>query len=174
MNNNLDINFPKRNDLNKNGYLEKLSNDIMSVDVDKIDFEKADFSPRSKIIEKQRTYFWIRVYLNSEIKIVPNDDIFIKYIHSEEKLETKFICFGKKNLTKDANDEILNYDPEDDKKILCLMVDSDRINKNSEDIPFIRTLFKIGRYYEYQLMRRDELQILNSNNDVLEYYDIDF
>ena len=87
---------------------------------------------------------------------------------------TKFICYGKSGLERDHNDEVINYNPDDDKKVLCLMVDENQVNY-SQEIPFIRTLFKTGRHYEYQLMRRDELVFINKRNGViLDYYDCDF
>ena len=89
---------------------------------------------------------------------------------------TVFICYGKTDLTKDHDDleKITNFNPEDDKKILCLMVNQDHINKGT-DIPFIRTLFKSGIHYEYQLVKRDELIFINSRtNDILDYFDCDY
>ena len=66
-------------------------------------------------------------------------------------------------------------DPEEDKKVLCLMVDQSRINENSDDIPFIRSLFKISKYYEDRVMRKGELKfILEKNDTELEYFSIGF
>jgi hypothetical protein len=77
-------------------------------------------------------------------------------------------------MDKDHNDEIVNYNTEDDKKVLCLMVDQDTINKGI-DIPFIRTLFKNCIHYQYQLMRREELLFINSRTgDTLDYFDCDY
>jgi hypothetical protein len=54
------------------------------------------------------------------------------------------------------------------------MVDEKTVNF-SKEIPFIRTLFKTGRHFEYQLVRRDELQfIIDKNNIILDYYDTSF
>ena len=54
------------------------------------------------------------------------------------------------------------------------MVDENEVNY-SDEIPFIRTLFKTGRHYEYQLMRRSELLfIIESNDFILDYFDCDF
>ena len=54
------------------------------------------------------------------------------------------------------------------------MVDENHVNY-SQEIPFIRTLFKTGRHYEYQLMRRDELIFINKRNGIiLDYFDCDF
>ena len=102
------------------------------------------------------------------------DDIFMTYKPSGEKLSTIFVCYGKTDLGKDHEDEMINYNPEDDKKILCLMVNQDHVNKNT-DIPFIRTLFKTGIHYEYQLVKRDELLFINSRtSEILNYFDCDY
>lgn len=172
--------FPDRNELKKNipnlqKYQEDILEKVKELDVTKIT-DDGDFKPRTQIIEKQKVYFWIRVYLREEDQILdPNDTINIKYVHTGEYLETKFICYNKSVLTQDADPNVVNYNPEDDKKVLCLMVDSERINNNSDDIPFIRTLFKIGRYYDYQLLKRDELEfIVEKNGQSLDYFDVDF
>jgi hypothetical protein len=45
----------------------------------------------------------------------------------------------------------------------------------NDDIPFIRTLFKTGYHYEYQLVKRDDLQfILDKNGMILDYFECDF
>lgn len=172
--------FPSRKQIldgKKNrGYQDKIVDDIKSIDVEKVDFSNGDFKPRTKIAEKQKVYFWIRLYLKEEDTVsTPDDTVIIKYIHSGEELETKFICYGKKGLDKDNQDQIVNYTTEDDKKVLCLMVDSDKINYNSDNIPYIRSLFKISRYYEYQLSKRDELIFTNKGKGVTyEYFDVGF
>ena len=136
--------------------------------------DKVDKNPTMRIVEKQKVYFWIRLYLKEELSdVVVGDDFEICYMHSGEKLKTKFVAFGKKNLNRDLDNVIINYDPEDDNKILCLMVDED--DKNSDEIPFIRTLFKISQYYEFQVYRRDDLRFTNLRTmDVCEYIDVDF
>lgn len=174
--------FPSRKQIIENlknkemlsGYQESIINQIKEVDVEKVDFSKGDFKPRTKIAEKQKVYIWIRLYLKEEdTKTKPNDPVKITYTNGEE-LDTTFICYSKKGIQHDSN-EIVNYDTEDDRKVLCLMVDLDRINTNSDDIPFIRTMFKTGRYYEYQLIRRDEFKFLNTKtNEIYEYYDVEF
>ena len=175
--------FPSRKEIiekNKSqitsGYQESVINSIKSVNIDKIDFSKGNFKPRTSIIEKQKVYIWIRLFLKEENNnIKPDDTIKMTYLPTGESLDTKFICYSKSTLTKDSKDQIVNYDSEDDKKILCLMVDSEKINYNSENIPILRKLFKVGRYYDYQLLKRDDLEFKNeSNGDVLEYFDINF
>ena len=55
------------------------------------------------------------------------------------------------------------------------MVNEEKINYDSEDILYIRKLFKIGRYYEYELLKRSELILTNKRTEeTLEYYDIEF
>ena len=126
-----------------------------------------------KILEEQKVYIWIRLYLKEESDVEIGDDIFMTYTPSGEKLETKFICFGKEGMEKD-NDGLVNWNSEENKKVLCLMVNQDKINKGT-DIPFIRTLFKTGIHYEYQLVRRDELLFINSRTGkTLDYFDCDY
>ena len=171
--------FPSRKEIldskKSQGYQDTLVEEIKSIDVEKIDFSKGDFKPRTKIAEKQKVFFWIRVYLNNEDKSCKPDDVIkIKHIPSGEILETKFICYSKKGVDKDSQDEIVNYSTEDDKKVLCLMVDSDRINTDSKDIPFIRSLFRTSKFFEFNLVKRDELLFVNAKGKEFEYYDVSF
>jgi hypothetical protein len=125
-------------------------------------------------ITPEKVYFWTRVYLKDEdpgVKI--GDTIWIEYTPSGERLETKFITYGKKGLERDHDGEVTNYNPEDDKKILCLIIEEKTINE-SDDIPFIRTLFKLGRHYEFQVLRRTELIFIKEDGEILDYYDSEF
>ncbi len=157
------------------GRYDTIIESVKEIDVDSVKKWEETNNLKSKTIESQRVYIWIRLYLKEELEdIKAGDDIVIKYIPSEESLETKFICFGKTTLSKDHLDEITNFNPEDDKKILCLMVDQDVINKSNE-IPFIRTLFKSGYHYQYQLVKRTDLTFTNKRTDnIIEYYDCDY
>lgn len=166
--------FPDRSELTKMTYRDTLIEQVKNLDTEKVTFTEGDFKPRTEIKEQQKVYFWIRVYLNQETQIEPNTPIYLTYNESGEKLETTFICYAKKGIQKDIDETIINYNPEDDQKVLCLMIDSDRINKKSEDIPFIRTLFRIGRFYQPQILRHSDLTVTDSENQTLEYYDIDF
>lgn len=154
-------------------YLDMLADQIRLIDT--TDLSDVAEEVVSKVTEEQKVYFWIRLYLkdddsNAEI----GDDISINWKQSGEKLLTKFICYGKSGLSKDYQDEMTNYNPDDDKKCLCLMIDSKMVNFN-DDIPFIRTLFKTGYHYEYQLVKRDDLQfILDKNGMILDYFECDF
>ena len=139
-------------------YLTEQVNNL-NLDLDEIDFISEDFDSIRTKVDKQKVYFWIRVYLKEETKIEPGDDIIIKYSYSGEELTTKFICYAKTGglTTEIAN--IVNYNSEDDVKVLCLMVDEEKINYESEDIPFLRKLFRIGRFFEYELLRRSDLTL---------------
>ncbi len=54
------------------------------------------------------------------------------------------------------------------------MIDEGYVN-TSNDIPFIRTLFKSGRYYEESVYRRSELVFINDKTGkYLDYFDCDF
>lgn len=169
----------------KTDYREQLLESIRKIDTDGLS-DEVDQTSTLKVVEEQKVYFWIRLYLKEEdLNLKIGDDIVITYdplaslgkeIVSDykEELVTKFVCYGKKGLDRDHDDELVNYSNEDDNKILCLMID-ERVVNFGEGINFIRTLFKTGRHYEYQLVRRDELLFINKRNGIiLDYYDCDF
>lgn len=171
--------FPDRADLKNKistnkSYYDSIVEQTQQLDLDNIEFKDSNWKSRTDIIESQKTFFWIRVYLKEEIELKPDQDVTMEYTPTSEKLQTRFICYAKKGLDKDADDQVVNYNAEDNKKVLCLMVDSDRINTNSSDIPFVRSLFKIGRYYQPQVMRLTELTLTDASGKNIEYFDIDF
>lgn len=161
-------------DIAKSDYREILLEKIRKIDIDKLS-DSTEIESTSTVIEEQKVYFWIRLYLSEECdNITVGDDVIIEWKPSGEQLTTKFVCFGKSGLERDHLGQVTNYNPEDDKKVLCLMVDEREINF-SETIPFIRTLFKTGRHYEYQLVKRTDLIFVNKRNGfILDYYDCDF
>ena len=158
------------------GRYDNLVSQIKSIEVEQIKDWESNTDLAMKVVEEQKVYVWIRLYLKEEVDVEPGDDIYMNYLPSGEKLSTKFICFDKTSLTKDHNDveKIINFNPEDDKKVLCLMVDQEIINKDNS-IPFIRTLFKTSIHYQYKLLKRDELTFTNSRTGKnLEYFDCDY
>jgi len=126
-------------------------------------------------ITPEKVYFWTRIYMKEENPNVEiGDTITMRYAPSGEEMKTQFFAYGKTGLERDHDDELVNFNPEDDKKVLCLMVEEKIVNE-SEDIPFIRTLFKLGRHYEYNVMKRDELLFVNDRNGiVIDWFDCDF
>ena len=126
-------------------------------------------------ITPEKVYFWTRVYMKEENPNISIGDIItIKYLPSGEELKAQFITYGKNGLERNHEDELVNFNPEDDKKVLCLMVDEKDINE-SESIPFIRTLFRLGHHYEYNVMRRDELIFTSDKNGIMiDWFDCDF
>lgn len=161
-------------DLLTMNYRDTLIEQIKGIDTTDLSDNVSD-AAINKVIEEQKVFFWIRLYIkDEEPNIEIGDNIIIHYTPSGEKVKTKFICYGKQGLDKDSGEIVTHYNTEDDKKVLCLMIDEKTVNF-SEEIPFIRTLFKTGRHYEYQLVRRDELQFLiEKNNIILDYYDTSF
>jgi hypothetical protein len=156
------------------GRYDNLVEKIKTIDTEEIKDWDSNTDPAMKIVEEQKVYIWIRLFLKEESNVEIGDNIFMTYTPSGEKLETKFICYGKTDMGKNHDDEIINYNPDDDKKVLCLMVDQEKINKGT-DIPFIRTLFKISIHYQYQLLKRDELIFVNSRTgETLDYFDCDY
>lgn len=159
------------------GRYDNLVEKIKTIDTDSIKKWDESSNPTSNVVETQKVYIWIRLYLKEESNTIQiGDDINMVYKPSGEKISTKFICYDKTTLNKDHDDleKIINFNPEDDKKVLCLMVDEEIINKG-EGIPFIKTLFKTSRHYQYQLVRRDDLVFINDRtNETLEYFDCSY
>ena len=156
------------------GRYDSIVEQIKTIDTEVVKDWDKNVDPSMKVIEEQKVYIWIRLYLKEESNVEVGDDVIITYTPSGEKLETKFIYYDRKGVMKDHDEEIVNYTGEEDKKVLCLMVDQEKINKGT-DIPFIRTLFKSGIHYEYQLVRRDELLFINSRTgETLDYFDCDY
>jgi hypothetical protein len=160
--------------ISSSSYVEQLIEKIKEIDTSDLSDDISE-EVLSTVVEEQKIYFWIRVYLKEEdSNIEIGDDIIIRWATSGEELLTKFAAWGKKGLERDHQDQVVNYNPEDDKKILCLMIDTKKVNFN-DDIPFIRTLFKTGNHYEYQLVKRSDLLFINTKNDIiLDYFDVDF
>jgi hypothetical protein len=155
------------------GRYDNLVEQIKTIDTEVVKDWNKNTDPAMKILEEQKVYIWIRLYLKEESDVEIGDDIFMTYTPSGEKLETKFICFGKEGMEKD-NDGLVNWNSEENKKVLCLMVNQDTINKGV-DIPFIKTLFKTSIHYQEQLMKRSDLLFINSRtNQTLEYFDCDY
>lgn len=154
---------------------ESILDQIRSIDTSKLS-DKNERDTTTKIIEKQKVYFWIRLYLKDEVSdITPGDNFEMCYLVSGEKLITKFVAFGKKNLNRDLDNVIINYDPEDNRNVLCLMVDEDDLRENSSNVPFIRTLFKTSTYFQFQVYRRDDIKFTNlRTNESCDYVDVDF
>ena len=155
------------------GRYDNLVEKIKTIDTEVVKDWDSNTDPGMKVIEEQKVYIWIRLFLKDESDVEVGDDILMTYTPSGEKLDTKFICFGKEGMEKDQ-DGLTNWNSEENKKVLCLMVDQDTINKGS-GIPFIRTLFKTGIHYQYQLVRRSELLFINSRTgETLDYFDCDY
>lgn len=154
---------------------ELIVSQVKNIDRDDLS-DDVDQEPKSNQVEKQMVYIWIRLYIKEELSdIKEGDDFIIRYLPSGEKLITKFICFGKKNSFKDAEEfSQIQITTEDDTKCLCLMVNEDKI-QTGEEIPFIRTLFKVSKHFEYQVYLREELEFTNvRTGQSVEYIDCDF
>jgi hypothetical protein len=152
---------------------ELIVSQVKNIDRDDLT-DDVDQGPKSNQVEKQMVYIWIRLYIKEELSdIKEGDDFTIRY--ENEELKTKFICFGKKNSFKDAEDfNQIQMTTEDDTKCLCLMVNEDEI-QTGEHIPFIRTLFKTSKHYTLQVYNRDDLTFTNvRTGKSVEYIDCDF
>jgi len=167
--------FPDRKSIVRSDtHLHNIIDEAKSIDVEKINFDGEDFLPKTKIIQKQKVYFWMRLYLKNEIEILPETKIIMSYNRGQEILETYFMYFGKGGLERDVNGQIINFNPEDDKRILCLLIDSDRLNINCQDIPYIKTLFPLGKFFLPQYVKKLDFEFTMDSNKQIDFYDIEF
>lgn len=167
--------FPDRRSIVKNDvHLKNIVEEAKKIDVDKVNFDKEDFQPHTRIIQKQKVYLWIRLYIKQEIDINPETKIEIVYNNGQEVLETYFMYFGKKGLERDNDGQIINFNPEDDKKVLCLLIDVDRIDVNNSDIPYLKTLFPLGKNFTPQYIKKYDFSFKLEDGQQIDFYDIDF
>jgi len=140
-----------------------------------------EFDVEISQLEEQKVFTWIRIYLNEEIEIEKGSDINITYTPTNEEVTVKFLSYNKSFSNKNM-DDISKYSDEEDKKVLCCMIDLNIINQNSEDIPFLRTLFKSSRWHRDQIYRRSDMLVTYDNgcqedgylNTKIDYFHIDF
>jgi len=158
----------ENNELDVN-YYDSLVDQLKDFDTSDMS-DKVDQGTTNSIIENQRTYLWIRLYLKDEVSDLKIGDMF-EMSYEGECLSCQFIAFGKNNSNIDYNN-LINYDPEDDKNQLCLMFDQDVL---TSEIPFLRSLFRSTPYFQYQVYRRDDLKFVNKRtNDSYVYMDARF
>jgi hypothetical protein len=167
--------FPERKSIVKTPtHHENIVEQVKKIDVEKVNFDGEDFQPHMKVIQKQKVYIWIRLYIKEEIELEAQTKINMIYNDGQETLETTFICFGKKGLERDVDGQIVNFNPEDDKRVLCLMIDSDRLNINNEDIPYMKTLFTLSKFFKPQYIKKYEFKFFINGESEIDFYDIDF
>ena len=158
------------------GRYDSLVEQIKTIKTEEVKSWDSNTNPVMNVVEQQKVYIWIRLYLKNELSdIQVGDDFRIEYTPTGEYMDIKFICYDKTSLTKDHDDmeKVINFNPEDDKKVLCFMVDIELLK--SESIPFIKTLFKNTPYYQEQLFRKSELTFTNLRNSTnVEYFDCVF
>jgi len=171
--------FPDREDIKKNikmdnyqsSLLDKLKEAVNNSDPrqwkDEPDIKKVE-------VEKQKEYFWTRIYLKDDDKDLEQGDILtMTYVPTNEKIEMIFGSYEKEGLNRDHNGEVINYISKDNRSILCCMIDIERINKNSDDIPTLKTFFKSSRYYKENLFLKDEI-VIESKDKKYEYTSLSF
>lgn len=169
------IAFPDRKSIVKSDtHLRSIVHEVKKIDVNKVNFDGEDFEPHTKIIQKQKVYIWIRVYLKEEMDIKPETKVIIQYLGGKESIETYFMYFGKKGLERNKDGEIVNFNPEDDRRILCLLIDSERLDYNNHDIPYMKTLSPLSKHYKPDYFRKFDFTILLEDGTNLDFFDIEF
>lgn len=168
--------FPERsNIINGSNYRENLLSQLKD-SLENADPNSWEDTRRIEIneVEKQKEFFWIRIYLKEEdTDLEKGDPMTISYKPTNESLEMVFGSYEKEGLNRDHDDEVINYVDKDNKKILCCMIDLNRINKESDDIPTIRTFFRNSRYYQEELYYKSDI-IISSKDKEYEYSSIAF
>tara|TARA_R110000772_G_scaffold2410_1_gene8343 strand:+ start:56215 stop:56727 length:513 start_codon:yes stop_codon:yes gene_type:complete len=170
------MDFPERADLkygidSHETMLEQLKEALNSSDSSKW---KDEPNVKIDVVEKQKEFFWIRIYLiDEDDKLKPGDIIHISYRPTNEKLEMIFGGYEKEGLNRNHNDEVINYVNEDDNKILCCMIDLNRVNKENADIPTIKTFFRNSRHYKEDLFYKEDI-VISTEDTEYEYSSIAF
>ena len=72
------------------GRYDNLVEQIKTIDIEVVKDWNKNTDPAMKILEEQKVYIWIRLYLKEEANVEVGDDVIITYTPSGEKLETKF------------------------------------------------------------------------------------
>jgi hypothetical protein len=173
--------FPDRkqikNKLKSMDYKEEINERILDI-VSNIEISDAwDDEPSIKknILERQKEYFWIRVYLTEDDQLLEKGDkLNITHVPSNEKIEMIFGTYEKEGLNKDHNEQVINYVQKDNKSILCCMIDLEKVNKESNDIPTLRTFFRNSRYYTENIYKKSDVIVSSDKKDNYEYSSIGF
>ena len=162
---------------NKESIYDKIEyNDLHEVIMDGI-----KFNIQTRILENEQQHFWTRLYLKEEIDLPQGCIVEYSYAPTGEKIEMVFTNYDKKNQTDKHFEDLIEYVKEDDKKVLCLLVDMKEINTR-QDIPTLRRMFKHSIYFEQMFLRIVDLPftIITTNEEGtevrinLEYYDVEY
>jgi hypothetical protein len=130
-------------------------------------------SIQHEVLEEQKQYHWIRLYMNDELEIDPMTKVKMVYVPTSEEFDLVFTSYNKKKSEQDKGPSLVEYVAEDDKKVLSLLYNLDDV-ENSEKYPKITTLFARSKNYEFNLMRRDDLIFKLEDGTEITYYDIEF
>ena len=93
--------------LSKRNYKDDIIDSVKELDIENINFStKKERDTTVRVIESQKTFFWIRLYLKESYDFLnANDDITIKYTNNGENLSIKYICYAKQGLDKDKEED---------------------------------------------------------------------
>ena len=135
-----------------------------------------EFGVAFKTIEESKVYTWTRLYIRDEVDIKSGEHIRIKHTPTKEYIDLEFSSFEKKGFNRNENGEIIiNYESEEDKKILCLLVDMSFINKSDNNIPFLRSIFRGSDYYEEHVIRMMDFKFTHLEKETeLDCYSVKF
>lgn len=158
-----------------NSLYDSIVESVKSIDINTIIDGNDNESVAINQVQKSTSYLWLRLYLNEDDTTTQaSDTITMHYLDYDEKLALHFVCYAKTNTTQDTNEAVVNYNPEDDKKVLCMMVEEDAITKDNK-LEYIKTMFKTLPWFQKQYFRPVELTFTNERTgQVYDYYSADF
>lgn len=172
--------FPSREELEikKAKRIQELKDRGLLIDepIKYIDEDGFDRSVEFEVAEESKIYSWIRLYMSDEVDdMISGDVVKITYVPTGESTEVTFATYNKVGLNKDGGETVIDYNQEEDKKVLCLMVDINEINSDTS-IPLLRTMFKGSKWHQHQLLKRNDLKFECEEKGIVfdTYYSVDF
>src|ERR1022692_3059970 len=91
--------------LSRRTYKDDVVDHIKELDISEVNFStKKERDTVVRVIEGQKIFFWIRLYLKEEYNLNADDNIIIKY--RNENLNAKYICYAKQGFDKDRDEDI--------------------------------------------------------------------
>lgn len=126
----------------------------------------------TNVIESQQEYYWIRLYINEESEFSPKDIITMTHLPTNESIDLIFTNYDKKKRTNKQSEDLEEFTLEEDKEILCLLVNMTKLHSDT-DKDFIRTLFRKSKFYKERLLKRKDIKFELNGNQIT-YYDVMF
>lgn len=162
-----------REELNINPIYRAVIEQVKAIE----DPSKLDYSNEyvgATIIERQKTFSWVRLYLNNECEDLKSGDVItIHHKYHNETIESFFSFYDKVNNTNKEEDNIKSYIGEDDKKVLCLMVEVEELERSNKT--YMKTIIRGSKFFSPDIIRNSDIEITNTRTgQVFDFYMVSF